>query len=247
MHKLARSVHKWLMLFLGVQFVIWSVTGAYMVFFDIDYIHGDTLVNQHQVTINPQNIDFSLAELIKAYPQASQISMGKLMNQDVYRFHIEQGDSTQLVMLSAQTGERLSAINQAAAVTLAQYYYQHSEHQVAEVNYIADNPPFEISPRHLPVWQIHFDHFSLPTLYVSAQSGLLVGKRHVFWRAFDWMFRFHIMDYSSGENIDNKLLFFVALLSTIGVISGLVLTYFRVFKTGRSKRKTRLVRHQGGM
>ncbi|MFT6029889.1 MAG: hypothetical protein ACI8O8_001630, partial [Oleiphilaceae bacterium] len=30
------------MLFLGLQFLIWSISGAYMVIFDIDYIHGDS-------------------------------------------------------------------------------------------------------------------------------------------------------------------------------------------------------------
>ena len=40
--KTSRKLHKWFMLFIGLQFVIWSVTGAYMVFFDIDYIHGDS-------------------------------------------------------------------------------------------------------------------------------------------------------------------------------------------------------------
>jgi hypothetical protein len=45
--KISRKSHKWLMLFVGVQFVIWSITGVYMVLFDIDYIHGDSLVINH--------------------------------------------------------------------------------------------------------------------------------------------------------------------------------------------------------
>jgi len=46
--KTSRKFHKWLMLFLGIQFLIWSISGAYMVIFDIDYIHGDSLVVNHQ-------------------------------------------------------------------------------------------------------------------------------------------------------------------------------------------------------
>ena len=48
------------MLFIGAQFVIWSVTGAYMVFFNIDYIHGDTLVINHQNKIDPNNINLKI-------------------------------------------------------------------------------------------------------------------------------------------------------------------------------------------
>ncbi len=54
--KTSRKFHTWLMSFVDVQFVIWSITGAYMVFFDIDYIHGDSLVINHQTKINPNDI-----------------------------------------------------------------------------------------------------------------------------------------------------------------------------------------------
>ena len=60
MHKAARTLHKWLMLFLGLQFVIWSVTGTYMVFMHIDYIHGDSLISNPQPKINPDKLQYSL-------------------------------------------------------------------------------------------------------------------------------------------------------------------------------------------
>jgi hypothetical protein len=41
MHKTAKILHQWLMLFLGIQFVIWSATGRYMLYFDIYYIQAD--------------------------------------------------------------------------------------------------------------------------------------------------------------------------------------------------------------
>ena len=81
--KTSRKFHKWLMLFVGVQFVIWSITGAYMVFFDIDYIHGDSLVINHQTKIVPNDIQYSLKSLLNDYPQAEQISVGTFINQNV--------------------------------------------------------------------------------------------------------------------------------------------------------------------
>ena len=41
---LSRSVHKWLTLFVGLQLLVWAVTGFYMVAVDLDFIHGDSLV-----------------------------------------------------------------------------------------------------------------------------------------------------------------------------------------------------------
>ena len=243
MHKTARTLHKWLMLFLGLQFVIWSVTGTYMVFMHIDYIHGDSLISNPQTKINPDKLQYSLTKLLQTYPEAEQISVGKLMQQDVYRFSIPTINttikSTQQVLLNAQTGERLSPLNQTAAIALAQYYYLGNE-PITEVSLLTDNPPFELSARHLPAWRINFDHFSAPSLYISADSGLLVGKRHAFWRLFDWVFRFHVMDYGDAEEIDNQLLFWIALFSTLATVSGLILVYFRVLRRTKNKRKPML-------
>ena len=230
MLKTSRKFHKWLMLFIGAQFVIWSVTGAYMVIFHIDFIHGDSLVKNHQESINKNNIRYQLSDLFKRYPHAENIELGKLIKQDVYRFS-QQGDK---YMLSAVSGEQLPPLNQAQAITVARYHYS-GDHEVAEVELITENPPFELSPRRLPAWRVNFDAFGSPSIYIASQNGKLVGKRHEYWRTFDLFFRLHVMDYETGEDIDNLLLLVVALLGIIACLSGLILAYFRVFKNKSNK------------
>jgi uncharacterized iron-regulated membrane protein len=68
----------------------------------------------------------------------------------------------------------------------------------------------------------------------------VVAKRHTFWRVFDWMFRLHVMDYGDAEEVDNLLLFWIALLSTLATVSGLILMYFRVLRRTKNKRKSML-------
>ncbi|RDV29130.1 AcrB/AcrD/AcrF family protein [Alteromonas aestuariivivens] len=223
--KTSRKYHKWLMAFIGLQFVIWSVTGTYMVFFDIDYIHGDTLVHTPQDKIDPNTIHYSQAELFADHRGAHDVSLGTLAGQAVYRFRAGE----QRVMVSAHNGKVLSPLDEATAVELAKAYYT-GDGEVEQAELITENPPFELSPRALPAWRVDFDNFAAPTIYIQAQTGELAGKRHTFWRLFDWMFRFHVMDYSSGEEIDNRLLFWLTLLGIGGGVSGLLLTYFRVFR-----------------
>jgi Cu(I)/Ag(I) efflux system membrane protein CusA/SilA len=228
--KISRKYHKWLMLFLGLQFVIWSVTGAYMVFFDIDYIHGDSLVINHQTKIVPNDIQYSLESLLTDYPQAEQISVGTFINQNVYRFSLE-GKS---FLLDAVDGHLLSPLDRQSAEAAARHYYS-GDGQIQEAELLVDNPPFELNPKTLPAWRVNFDDFGSPSIYVSAQSGQLVGKRHEFWRLFDWMFRFHIMDYGDEAASDNMLLFWITLSGILACISGIILVYFRVFKPNSEK------------
>jgi Cu(I)/Ag(I) efflux system membrane protein CusA/SilA len=223
--KTSRKFHKWLMLFVGVQFVIWSITGAYMVFFDIDYIHGDSLVINHQTKIDPNDIHYSLKSLLNDYPQAEQISIGTFINQNVYRFSV----AGKKLLIDATSGRLLSPLDKQTGQAAARYYYS-GDGQVSKIELLIDNPPFELNPRVLPAWRINFNDFGSPSIYVSAQTGQLVGKRHEFWRLFDWMFRFHIMDYGEQEEIDNILLFWITLVAILACIFGLFLVYFRIFK-----------------
>ncbi|MFT6193149.1 MAG: putative iron-regulated membrane protein [Cognaticolwellia sp.] len=232
---LSHKFHKWLMFFLGTQFVIWSVTGAYMVFFDIDYIHGDSLIINHQNKIKSENLAYSSSTLFQQYPQAKKVSVGMLVNREVYRFNI----AKQAFMIDAQSGEQLSPLNKNMAITIAKYLYS-GDGKVLNAELITTNPHFGLSARHLPVWQVNFDNFASPSLYISESSGKVVSKRHQLWYLFDWMFRLHIMDYGDDEDVSNWLLFFITLLGFFAVFSGLVLTYFKVIKpiiiSGRKNR-----------
>jgi len=230
--KIARKTHKWLMLFIGTQFVIWTITGTYMVFFDIDYIHGDSLVINHQTKINPDNIHYTLAELLIEYPEAKNIIMTTFLDEEVYLF----SSAKKKYLIAARNGQLLSPLNKNSAIKAARHYYAGNGEIVA-VTLITENPPFELSPSRLPAWRINFDDFGAPSIYVSAQTGMLVGKRHEFWRLFDWMFRFHIMDYGDDERVDNQLLFWFVLLGIFAAISGLIVSYYSVFKP-QAKSKT---------
>ncbi|TKB47433.1 efflux RND transporter permease subunit [Thalassotalea mangrovi] len=229
--KTSRKYHKWLMAFLGAQFMIWSATGAYMVFFDIDYVHGDTLVHNHQTKLDVNNIQYSQQSLYQAYPQAEQVQLTKFIDLDVYRF-VQDGTH---YLVNASNGELLSPLTENIAVRAARHEYTGSG-DVASIEFIEENPPFELSrPVHdaLPAWRVNFDDFGSPSIYISARSGALLAKRHEWWRIFDWMFRFHVMDYEDSE-IDNQLLFWFTLFAIFAAVAGLLLTFFRIFKSNQS-------------
>lgn len=225
--RISRKLHKWLMLLVGLQFLIWSVSGAYMVILDIDYIHGDTLVNQSPTPINTSQVKVTFQQVLRQYPEAKNISLSMLQQQAVYLFD-HHGETQRL---SATTGKLLAPITQAQAISIAKLTYS-GQGEIKGVQLITEDTeqaPNELSRRVLPAWQVHFDDFASPTLYVSKNSGQVVTKRHSFWRIFDWMFKFHIMDYQDSE-VDNNLLFFTALIGVFSALAGLVLVYFSVLR-----------------
>jgi hypothetical protein len=211
------------MLFVGLQLVIWSITGAYMVLMDIHYIHGDTLVAKKTQSLTPNQVQYTFKELLAAHPKAKAVELGSMLNQAVYRFNIDKKKE----LVSAFDGKQLSPINEKLATAIARDKYHNKEVAIAKVQLLTEHGPRELSTRHLPVWRVDFDEFSSPSFYISANSGQLVTKRHNFWRLFDWIFAFHVMDYIDGE-ADNKLLFFFSIMALIASAFGLVLTYYRL-------------------
>ncbi|TRX55151.1 efflux RND transporter permease subunit [Thalassomonas sp. M1454] len=231
--KSSRKYHKWIMAFIGVQFLFWSITGLYMVSMDIHHIHGENLVKNQNQTLELSEVNFTTASLIEDFPEAKNISLGKLLDKQVYRF--TNGDEGK-VAVDANTGDVIPQIDETMARKIGNYHYAGSE-QVEALTLMtsANEMPAELSPRHLPFWQIKFEGLSSPTLYVNQSTGAVVAKRHDFWRLFDWMWRFHIMDYDDGENVSNWFLLLVASLGLLAALTGAVLTYYRVAAPNKSE------------
>ncbi|WP_232842847.1 PepSY domain-containing protein [Psychrosphaera ytuae] len=214
------------MAFTGIQFLFWSITGVYMVSMDIHYIHGESIVKQQKTALNLDDIRYTIDQLAADFPNADQISLSSLQGLPVYRFN--NGESGK-VMVDAVSGKVVPPIDETSAKQIANYYYNGSTDivSVTQMSSVSDMPA-ELSPRHLPFWQIQYQGFLTPTLYVSQHSGEIVAKRHDLWRLFDWMWRFHIMDYDDGENVGNWLLFLFALFGVGAAVTGGVLTFHHV-------------------
>ena len=228
------------MLFVGLQFLIWSGSGLYMVLMDIHYIHGDTLVAKNQQKLSPEQVDYSFKKLLAAHPHATKIELGFMLKQAVYRFTVDKKS----MLISAFDGQQLSPISEDLAIAIARDEYHNHKAVITKVQLLTDAPPRELSGRHLPVWRIDFDDSASPSFYISADSGQLVTKRHSYWRIFDWMFAFHVMDYIN-EEADNTLLLFFTVLAFIASIFGLVLTYYRLTPQHRHAKNSGLKNKQG--
>lgn len=221
------------MLFIGLQFAIWAVSGVYMVYFDIHYIHGDSLVKNKQPVIDSSNVVLTFTDVINQFPKAEQLRLGQLLSTPVYRFVLEGKQH----LLDARSGKLIDGVDESQAKLIALSEFTGAK-DIQDISLITENPPFELSARRLPAWRVDFAGISAPTLYISSLTGEVVTKRHSFWRIFDWMWRLHIMDYDDGVDINNVFLSIIGMLALLATISGLILTYHHVLRA-RIRRITK--------
>lgn len=195
-----RRAHKWLALVVGVQALLWAMTGFYMVVVHIDVIHGDHLIRSAE----PQ--PFALAELaepsriIAAAPGATEIRLQRRLGVPVWRAETPDGAR----LFDGATGAPLPSPTEAQIRAFARSYYA-GEGEIVSARLLTE-VPLEMQSRKPPLWQVEFGGWNRPTLYLSPTTGELISRRHALWRVFDFAWMLHIMDYDARTDVNNPLL-----------------------------------------
>lgn len=227
---IARTLHKWLGLFIGIQILIWLATGLYMVVVDIDFIHGDPLVtNMQDRVVVPDSPKIDIAVLRSQYPDAIQIGLKPVMGKTYYTVTTSQNR----YLFDPHSGALDSPLDEEAAREIARYHFA-GEAQIVNATLISSDPPMEIKTRHLPLWRVDFDDRFATSFYIDPFNGSLTTRRHQYWRIFDFLWMLHIMDYEDRSDSHNRLLIAAQITGLTFAISGLWLLFYSF--SGRRKK-----------
>jgi uncharacterized iron-regulated membrane protein len=199
LHIAARKTHKWLGLLIGIQVVIWSLSGLYMTVVHIDTIHGDHLIRQPGAKRVPA-AELADPIAVAAANDAQSARLAWLGDRPIY---VLKGDGVE-VAVDARTGAAVGRPNEADIRAIAAEIYAGNE-PIATAALVKDLP-LEVRGRKPPLWRVEFDHWNRPTFYFSPVTGEPVSRRHELWRIFDFVWMLHIMDYDERENVNNGLL-----------------------------------------
>lgn len=227
---LARSLHKWLALVVGLQLAIWTLSGLYMVVVHIDIIHGDHLVR----TAPPPRFDLQrLSAPAELMDPAIDHSARLISLRGAPAYAIDGAAGRRVV--DAVSGAPLAPLKEAEIRPIAQRLFTgNAPIETAQLLYAA---PMEIKGRAMPIWRVEFEGLGDPTFYLSPQTGELVSRRHDLWRAFDIAWMLHIMDYKERSDVNNPLLRIVTVAAAFTAVSGLWLLVYSFPK--RKRRRAR--------
>jgi hypothetical protein len=228
---LSRTLHKWLSLFLGLQLVLWMVSGFYMVVVDLDFIHGDPLVRNLQVPLGGNLSQVRFGDVAHRYANVTQVSLKALPSFAAPVYEIT--TNGRKVLVDAADGEQLSPISEGRIRELAEQYYA-GDGKVAALRLIERDAPLEIQSRPLPLWRVDFDDWLETSLYVHPDTGTLVTRRHRFWRWFDFLWMLHILDFDTRTDMNNGLLRATTIMGLVTVLSGGWLLYFSFRRKNRA-------------
>lgn len=239
-HLRIRKTHRYLGLFTGIQFVLWTIGGIYFSFSDMDEIHGDHQRKAEQPVFQTDMELVSPAGVLTQLPAASAVSSVRLIDimgvphyQVVYQqaadhtghgaAHERSAMPTKTQLALAATGQLRPALSEQEAVELARQSFAEPV-EVAQVEYLTKenlNGHHEYRSGALPAWAVTMQHPTQTTVYVAAEQGVVTKFRNNKWRVFDFLWMLHTMDYQGRDNFGNILLRIFSLAGMVTILSGL--------------------------
>ncbi len=228
-----RKTHRYLGLFLGVQFLLWTVSGLYFSWTDIDDIHGDHFKN---LGYQPKAFTGLIAPSELNHPGGIRT----LEIRDIEEVPYYWINETKLY--NAVNGSSKSGINEEEALYVAKKY-MNKELEVSGISLIRKvGKHHEYREKLLPAFVISYNNDDNLKAYVSAVDGKFQTVRHRRWRIFDFLWMTHTMDYEGRDNFNTTLLRAFSLLGLITVLSGFTLWYISSPSIIRLKKRLKAKR-----
>lgn len=241
-HYYIRKTHRYLGVILGVQFLMWTVSGLYFSWTDLDEIHGD-FQRKH-----PPHLagNFNLVSPAVVFEKSGDhvdsihsIQLLSILGKPFYKLQFFSGKTFKKVLADATTGEPRPALSREESIRIASESFV-GDPKVKSVAYItATTRHHEYRAKPLPAWAVSFDHPSGTTVYVSAEEGKVESFRNSKWRVFDFLWMGHTMDYRSRDDFNNWLLRIFSAFGLVTILSGFVLFFISSSRLRKRKQLSR--------
>ncbi len=209
-----RNIHKYLSFFISLQLLLWTVSGIYFSFNNIELVRGE----QYRL---PSSFSLNLDQL-------------KGDHENISNFDVVNRVDQQILIISDPSGRKYLDTNGNPVSMLTVEQAKLTVKENSTLNPIdvflidQDRNGSEYRGRELPLYQVlslNKDQKSI-NVYVNPYSGKIVAIRSLQWKIWDLMWGFHIMDWQTRDNINNFLLKVFSILALISSVSG-VLLFFR--------------------
>lgn len=195
---------------------MWTVSGIYFSWTDLDEIHGDQYRKHHV-----ENTSFSGLKSPAELLSGNSIKSLELKDIAGKAYYFVNGEQ----LINAETGEEKKEITEEEALGIAQKHMLEGL-QVEGIERIEETGKHhEYRSGLLPAYVISFDNPENLKAYISLKDASFRSVRHRDWRWFDFLWMTHTMDYEGRDDFNNLVLRIFSLLGFITVMSGFILWY----------------------
>lgn len=228
-----RKLHRYLGLFIGIQFLGWTISGLYFSWNNIDDVHGDHLRRNPRFLSADLNVvapAIAINELreVTKVDSIQSVQLISVSGKPIYQIAYFSGHAGEVhlhahyALAEAGTGVIRKPLTKEESVQLAKDHVLPSA-IVDQVEHLENTEGHhEYREKPLPAYAVTFKNPDC-TVYISTERGTFQTIRHDQWRAFDFLWMFHTMDYAGRDNFNNWLLKILSVVGLLTVLSGFML------------------------
>lgn len=224
---LVRRIHRYLGVFIGIQFMLWTVGGLYFSWTNIDEIRGDDRRREDRASFSEREYSKPREVIAKASQNGVKVvkfQMIEIGGEPHYEVATQAANGKmETLVFNALNGMPRTQINETEARDIAIASLKNPRDVRSAVFLTEENvgPHHEYREKPLPAWAVTFDDGL--TVYISAATGQIGALRGDNWRVFDFLWMLHTMDFAARDNINNYLLRSFSLLGILTICSGFML------------------------
>jgi hypothetical protein len=195
---------------------MWTISGLYFSWTDIDEIHGDHFKKEVPYQTSFKNL-ISSSEL-ENEQEIKSLELLEIDDKPYYWIN-------ESYLYSAISGAKKEEITEQEALKVAERYMLPN-FEVENIEMIENvGAHHEYRGRPLPAYEISYKTDENLKAYVALSNGAFQTVRHRDWRWFDFLWMTHTMDYQGRDNFNTIVLRAFSLLGLITVLSGFLLWF----------------------
>ena len=213
-----RKIHKWVGLVIGLQFLIWAISGTAMALLPMDEVEGGEVAEQPAPTLpNGSNAWANVQKELADQP-VSKLTLRALPQRQAIEVTTWRG----IRLFDANDGQPI-LIDSEAAQSIASAAHPAS----AAVIKVAPLKELTLPVREhvLPIWQVDFRDEANSSYYVSGTTGEILERRNDSWRWWDFFWMLHNMDYAERTSFNHPLIIMFGFAMTWLSVTGFWLLF----------------------
>ncbi|APZ48113.1 hypothetical protein BW723_08990 [Polaribacter reichenbachii] len=228
-HRFTRKTHRYLGLFIGIQFLFWTIGGLYFSWNDMDDVHGETLLDKTEHTFS-----FSYNEPVRKLLQFLEDTEAKpiknieaiVVNKDSL-LRVTRSNDILFLNLNKNKYRVRKALTKEESIAFVKSRLYNAM-PIKSTKFLTEK---EIANKHeyrgnpLPVFAITLEHETNTTVYVHPNTAKITKVRNDNWRKFDFLWMLHVMDFETRDHITNWVLRVFSVLGLLTILSGFYLFF----------------------
>ena len=194
-----RRIHKWIGLVIGLQFLLWTISGTAMALLDMDEVVGGAKAESPTATFPAGGQAWPSVQRALANEPVTALTIRTLPQGPVYAATTATG----VKLFNAISGIPFAIDRDAAAMIAGAAHPDR-----APVTRVAQLSELNLAVREhaLPIWQVDFKDGKHSSYYLSGSTGELLERRNDTWRWWDFFWMLHNMDYANRTSFNHPLI-----------------------------------------